>query len=141
MKWIQAEEIAAAVKNLRSSAGFLQRTVADALGYSRSAYSYKEAGKIAFTLTDLQMLAGILDIPPDVFFHPELFSESVEKVREVFSDPDHLKPTSIRELSANEQGLISMLRLYKLSTGNDSLLERFLSVARKEFPVPFKKEQ
>lgn len=129
MKWIDNDTLAATVRNFRMKSGLSQRMVADALGYSRSAYAYKETGRIAFSVLDLQKLAALFQLSPNVFFRPELFLDDaslpkVEKQKQAGLD-------RLGSLRPEEKELLALLRLYQVVDG-DTLLNELRKTVRKK---------
>lgn len=68
MEQITNEALGKAVRRFRLEAGFSQQEAANVLHCCRSAYSYKECGASAFTISDLQLLSDLFRIPPEIFF-------------------------------------------------------------------------
>ncbi len=129
MEWINNNTLAAAVKKFRLAAGYSQRSVADSLGYSRSAYAYKESGRIGFSVLDLQKLATLFRIPVDVFFHRELYPQNLQQLR--FRKADTAGLDRMGHLTPEEQELVALLRLQQV-VGGDTLLQQFREALRKE---------
>ena len=62
------------LRSVRLACGFSQRAVAEALGITRSAYTYYETGKTAPDIPALLTLASVFSLPAEAFLHPEDFA-------------------------------------------------------------------
>lgn len=123
MELVQNDLLANTVKHFRTELGISQNTIAQALGLSRSAYAYKENGKIMLNLVDLQKLAVVFDFPPELFFHPELLSAPIAEVRKKQCKQTQI--TSVGDLKSYERDLIGMLRVHRALLHDSDLITKF----------------
>lgn len=98
--------IHAFIRRLRTEAGYAQLEIAKALCISRSAYSYKELGRIPFYPEELLLLAKKFELKPDIFFEPELWNCEILNLREMkFGTPNlfHLGKLTTAEIEIIEE--------------------------------------
>lgn len=123
MDHVSKEALGNAIRRFRLELGYTQKDVARALCCQRSSYSYRELGKISFDLNDLWQLAALFGFPPEVFFHPELFQDSVSSIRTRRKSTPAI--TTVGNLKPPERTLICLLREYEALSANSDLTERF----------------
>ncbi len=130
MGFVDRQTLGETVRKFRIDIGYSQDSLAKALDCSRSAYSYKEGGKCAFSIEDLQQLAVVFRIPLEAFFQPELYPEKETgmRVRRKPVDP----PEQIGDLRMEERALISRLRKLEEKLDSDDLIEKFWKTVEKE---------
>lgn len=98
-----------ALRRVRLACGYSQYAVAQALGISRSAYTYYELGKTSPDVESLVKLARIFTVPVDVFIRPEEYGEiSPNRIRA--PKKPAVDPERIGELRAEEKAYIAKWR-------------------------------
>ncbi len=118
------------LRRYRVQAGFSQKSVAEALGISRSTYTYYETGKTSPDPSTLFRIAQIFDIPLEQLFHADKHSETVmlwdsgakRAPKKAAADPKRAG-----ELTSGEKALVAYIRSNNIST------ERALDVLRRFF--------
>lgn len=97
------------LRSVRLACGFSQRAVAEALGITRSAYTYYETGKTVPDIPALLTLARVFTIPPESFLHPEEFTGLESARRRV---PKRFQPdlSLIANLREEEKALVACYR-------------------------------
>ncbi len=130
MSFVDRQTIGKTVRKFRMEIGYSQDSLAKALDCSRSAYSYKENGKCAFSVEDLQLLAVVFNLPLEAFFNPELYPEREigMRVRRKPVDP----PEQVGDLRMEERVLISRLRMLEKKLDSKELIENFWKTIKKE---------
>lgn len=98
------------LKKIRLLCGYSQADVANALGISRSTYTYYERGKSLPDIVTLVALTRIFGIPPECFLHPEEFT-NLEIARQRAPKKAGVDPQRIGELSPEERRLVAEYRL------------------------------
>ncbi len=122
MNYVSREALGNAIRSFRLELGYTQEDVARALCCQRSSYSYRELGKTSFDLNDLWQLAALFGFPPEVFFHPELFQDSVSSIRARRKSTPGI--TTVGNLKPPERALICLLREYEALSADSNLTER-----------------
>lgn len=130
MGFVDRQTLGETVRKFRMEIGYSQDSLAKALDCSRSAYSYKEGGKCAFSIEDLQQLAVVFNLPLEAFFQPEQYPEKEIgiRVRRKPVDP----PEQIGDLRMRERVLISRLRMLEEKLDSNDLIEQFWETMKKE---------
>lgn len=97
------------LRSVRLACGFSQRAVAEALGITRSAYTYYETGKTAPDIPALLTLASVFSLPAEAFLHPEDFAGLESARRRV---PKRIEPdlSHIGNLREEEKALVACFR-------------------------------
>lgn len=98
------------LKRVRLLCGYSHADVANALGISRSTYTYYERGKSLPDIVTLVALARIFGIPPECFLHPEEFTD-LEAAHQRASRTVKVDPQKIGDLSPEERRLVAEYRL------------------------------
>ncbi|WP_369297759.1 helix-turn-helix transcriptional regulator [uncultured Neglectibacter sp.] len=130
MKIVDQKTVGAIAKRLRLDTGYSQEMVAYALNMNRSGYSYKEIGKTAFSLYDLQRLAILYGISTDVFFQLAPYPEQSRAVRVKRKVSPNVG--RVGELAKDEKKLIELLRIYHSFTGTDRLIKQLQKTVEEE---------
>lgn len=113
-----------ALRKYRMKTGLTQKSVAEALGLSRSAYTYYETGKTSPDPTMLFRIARMFDVPLDMFFEDGELGQRTEVVMRDSGAPEKRKrvskivrpdPQKIGELTSDEKCMIAFLRSRGLS--------------------------
>lgn len=109
--------LAQALRKYRLQAGLTQKSVSEALGITRSAYTYYETGKTSPDPTTLFRIARIFDVPLDSLF---VGAESEPRTEVTLRDagaprrrvPKKVRadPQKIGELTPDEKCMIAFLR-------------------------------
>lgn len=119
--------LADTLRKYRIAAGFTQKSVAEALGISRSAYTYYETGKTSPDPATLNRISKIFKVPLELFFYEEehpgtvmLYDSGVNSGRA--PKKSKIDPQKVGELTGSEKALIAYLRSRNIS--GDSVLEK-----------------
>lgn len=109
--------LAQMLRKYRLMAGYSQKSVAQALGITRSAYTYYETGKTSPDPTSLRLISQIFDVPLESFFSEEdapavgMHDSGMQRApKKVKADPQR-----VGDLSAGEKDLIAYLRAQNVS--------------------------
>ena len=111
-----------ALRKYRLRTGLTQKSVSEALGISRSAYTYYETGKTSPDPTMLFRIACMFDVPLDLFFDVEELGQRTEVTLRDSGAPRKRVPKKVRpdpqkigELTSDEKCMIAFLRSRGLS--------------------------
>lgn len=114
-----------ALRKYRLQSGLTQKSVSDALGITRSAYTYYETGKTSPDPTTLFLIARMFDVPLDLFFDQAEFAKGTEltvrepdEPRKRVSKKVRPNPQNIGELTSDEKCMIAFLRSRALDVGD-----------------------
>lgn len=109
--------LAEALRKYRLLAGFSQKSVAEALGITRSAYTYYETGKTSPDPATLNRIAKMFGVPLEAFFvdgidsiPQELYFHDSGAAKQRAPRKSYPEPQRIGELTADEKTLIAYLR-------------------------------
>lgn len=109
------EDLAHMLRVLRTSCGFTQRAVAEALGVNRSTYSYYELGRATPDMVTLKALSRIFAVSPEEFFYPERYHDTEPaNRRQDLPKAGTLDLGAIKDLSEEEQCLLAQFRVGEL---------------------------
>lgn len=97
------------LRAVRLACGFTQKSVAAALGISRSAYTYYESGHTSPDIPTLKVLAAVFGLPAECFLYPEQFTQ-LETARKRAPKKVGQGISHIGLLSEEERALIARTR-------------------------------
>lgn len=130
--------LAEALRKYRLLAGFSQKSVAEALGITRSAYTYYETGKTSPDPTTLNRIAKMFGVPLEVFFvdgietiPDELYLHDSGATKQRAPREIQAEPQRIGDLTADEKMLVAYLR------GRNIPGERVLDLIKQLYDVHF----
>lgn len=99
------------LKKIRLLCGYSHADVANALGISRSTYTYYENGRTAPDLVTLVALARVYEIPPECFLYPEEFTDLETARQRPSRRQTAVDPQRLGDLSPEEREWIAKYRL------------------------------
>lgn len=99
------------LKKIRLLCEYSHADVANALGISRSTYTYYENGRTAPDLVTLVALARVYEIPPECFLYPEEFTDLETARQRPSRRQTAVDPQRLGDLSPEERELIAKYRL------------------------------
>lgn len=122
---LTGKELGHRLRELRLEAGYTQGAVAEALGCSRSAYTYLEDGKTELRVEVLQKLAAIYQISADSFLTVDSsLSANQKRMRGKPKDPAE----KIGDLKQEEMSLIALLRVKEAQDPQCGLTEELTGI-------------
>lgn len=113
-----AEDLAKMLRAVRLACGLSQENVVQALGMSRSTYSYYESGRMLPSAPELVALGKVFAIPAACFLYPERWAG----MDHAWACPDYiprLDPSHLGELTSAEKDLVARSRAQAPAEGGE----------------------
>ncbi len=103
------EQLRSMIRQIRLDQGFTQRNMAEALGITRSAYTYYETGHIKLDIYTIVLISKIFSVSMEIFVSPQDYM-GVQNGRQRAPTKIVDNPSSIDELTSEEKGVIAKMR-------------------------------